>query len=135
MPFFKKFKTKIFIFEYCPKIPLEMNSTHPFYLFLIPNTSYVKFSFCSWQKSSKREVFFILTLILNLFLFGVRFYKSNLYIVLVFLLYRRLIRANMYMYIICFCYLYSYFSRGVWMISFIAIKENLLWIYEWMNIK
>ena len=42
MPFFKKFKTKIFIFEYFPKIPLEMNSTHPFYPILIPNTSYVK---------------------------------------------------------------------------------------------
>ena len=42
MDFFKKFKTKIFIFEYYPKIPLEMNSTHPFYPILIPNTSYVK---------------------------------------------------------------------------------------------
>ena len=28
-----------------PKIPSEMNSTHPFYPILIPNTPYVKFSF------------------------------------------------------------------------------------------
>ena len=31
---FKKFKTKIFIIEYFPKIPLEMNFTHPFYPFI-----------------------------------------------------------------------------------------------------
>ena len=42
MPSLKKFKTKIFIFEYFPKIPSELNSTHPFYPILIPNTSYVK---------------------------------------------------------------------------------------------
>ena len=42
MRFFKKFKTKIFIFDYYPKMPLEMNSTHPFYPILIPNASYVK---------------------------------------------------------------------------------------------
>ena len=34
--------TKTFIFEYFPKIPSEMNSTHPFYPILIPNTSFVK---------------------------------------------------------------------------------------------
>ena len=28
---FPKFKTKIFIFEYFPKMPSEMNSKHPFY--------------------------------------------------------------------------------------------------------
>ena len=33
---------KIFIFEYFQKIPSEMNSTHPFYPILIPNTSCVK---------------------------------------------------------------------------------------------
>ena len=33
-------------FEYFPKIYSEMNSTHPFYLILIPNKSYVKYSFC-----------------------------------------------------------------------------------------
>ena len=32
---------KIFIFEYFLKIPSEMNSTHPFYPILIPNTSNV----------------------------------------------------------------------------------------------
>ena len=44
-PFSKKFKTKIFIFEYFPKIPLEMSSTHPFYPIdptPTTNTSYVK---------------------------------------------------------------------------------------------
>ena len=30
------------LFNIIPKIPLEMNSTHPFYPILIPNTSYVK---------------------------------------------------------------------------------------------
>ena len=43
--FFKKFKPKslsLNIFQ----IPSEMNSTHPFYPILIPNTIYVKFSFC-----------------------------------------------------------------------------------------
>ena len=34
------FICKIFIFEYFPKISSEMNSTHHFYLILIPNTSY-----------------------------------------------------------------------------------------------
>ena len=29
--FIKNSKTKILIFEYFPKIPSEMNSTHPFY--------------------------------------------------------------------------------------------------------
>ena len=33
---------KIFIFEYFPKIPSEINSTHHFYPILIPSTSYVK---------------------------------------------------------------------------------------------
>ena len=42
MDFLKKIKTKILIFWYYPKIPLEMNSTHPCYPILIPNTSYVK---------------------------------------------------------------------------------------------
>ena len=37
-----KFRTKAFIFEYFPKIPSEMNSTHPFYTFLIPMTSHAK---------------------------------------------------------------------------------------------
>ena len=32
----KNFKTKIFIFEYFPNIPSEMNSTHPVYPILIP---------------------------------------------------------------------------------------------------
>ena len=41
-PFKKKIQTKIFIFKYFPKIPSEMNSTHPFYPILIPNTLYVK---------------------------------------------------------------------------------------------
>ena len=45
--FFGKFKNKIFIFEYFPKIHSEMNSTHPYYSILIPNTPYVIFfSFC-----------------------------------------------------------------------------------------
>ena len=30
------FETKIFISKYFPKIPSEMNSTHPFYHILIP---------------------------------------------------------------------------------------------------
>ena len=30
---FQKFKNKIFIFEYFPKLRLEMNSTHPFFFF------------------------------------------------------------------------------------------------------
>ena len=43
----KKLNPKIFIFEYFPKIPSEMNSTYPIYPILIPNTPYVKFSsFC-----------------------------------------------------------------------------------------
>ena len=33
---------KNLILEYFPKIPSEMNSTHPFYPILIPNTSYVR---------------------------------------------------------------------------------------------
>ena len=45
MAFFKNLKTKIYIVEYFPKIPLEMNSTHPFSPILIPDTPYVpKFS-------------------------------------------------------------------------------------------
>ena len=39
---FLKSKTKILIFEYFPKIPSKMISTHPFYPILIPNTAYVK---------------------------------------------------------------------------------------------
>ena len=35
---FKRFKTKIFIFENFPKISIEMNFTHPFYPIFIPNT-------------------------------------------------------------------------------------------------
>ena len=35
------FHTNFFL--YFPKIPSEMNSTHPFYPILIPNTPYVKF--------------------------------------------------------------------------------------------
>ena len=35
---FQKCKTKIFIFEYFPKLPSEMNSTHTFYPILLPNT-------------------------------------------------------------------------------------------------
>ena len=50
---FPKFKTKIFIFEYFPKMPSEMNSLHPFYPIWIPNTSYVKFLFC-FQKLKKK---------------------------------------------------------------------------------
>ena len=45
LTFFKIFKTKIFIFEYFPKIPSVMNSTHPFYPILIHNTPYIKFRF------------------------------------------------------------------------------------------
>ena len=37
-----KFRTKTFIFEYFPKIPSEMSSTHPFYTILIPMTSHAK---------------------------------------------------------------------------------------------
>ena len=37
-------RTKILIFEYFPKIPSEMISTHPFYPILIPNTPYEKSS-------------------------------------------------------------------------------------------
>ena len=33
---FKNVKTKIFIFGYFPRIPSEMNYTHPFYPILIP---------------------------------------------------------------------------------------------------
>ena len=39
---FNNFKTKFLIFEYFPKISLEMNS---FYTILIPSTPYVKFKF------------------------------------------------------------------------------------------
>ena len=42
---FKKCETKILMFEYFQKIPSEMNSTKTFYSILIPNTSFVKFSF------------------------------------------------------------------------------------------
>ena len=42
-----KFRTKAFIFEYFPKIPSEMISTHPFYTILIPMTSHAKILFCS----------------------------------------------------------------------------------------
>ena len=41
---FQEFYPKIFIFEYFPKIPSKMNSRHPFYPILIPNTPYEKFS-------------------------------------------------------------------------------------------
>ena len=44
LTFLKNVRTKIYIFEYFPKIPSEMNSTHPFYPILIPNTPHVKFS-------------------------------------------------------------------------------------------
>ena len=40
-----KIVVKIFIFWIFSKIPLKINSTHPF---LIPNTLYVKKSFCSY---------------------------------------------------------------------------------------
>ena len=43
----KKSRKKIFIFEYFPKIPSEMNSKHPFYSILIPMTLHAKFLFCS----------------------------------------------------------------------------------------
>ena len=60
MDFFKKFKTKIFIFEYYPKIPLEMNSTHPFYPILIPNIPYVKFLYLKIISTKiYRKIFFI----------------------------------------------------------------------------
>ena len=41
--FLKNFKPRIFIFEYFPKISSEMDSTHPYYPILIPNTSKSKF--------------------------------------------------------------------------------------------
>jgi len=45
---FQNVKTKIFIFEYFPKIPPEIKSNHPFYPILILNTLYVKFSLSSF---------------------------------------------------------------------------------------
>ena len=42
LTFLKNFRTKIFIFEYFPKLPSERNSKHPFYLFFIRITSHAR---------------------------------------------------------------------------------------------
>ena len=44
LTFLKSVKTKIFIFEYFPKISSKINFIYPFYPILIPNTPYVNFS-------------------------------------------------------------------------------------------
>ena len=46
-PFSKKFRPKSSFLNIFQKIPVEMNSTHPFYPILIPNTSYVIIFICS----------------------------------------------------------------------------------------
>ena len=48
LTFFINVKTKIFNFQYFPKSPSEMNSTHPFCPILIPNPPYVIFYFSSF---------------------------------------------------------------------------------------
>ena len=44
-PFSKKFKPKIFVFEYFPKIPSDINSTHPFSTHTV-FTYHVNFLYC-----------------------------------------------------------------------------------------
>ena len=53
--FGKNVNPKILIFEYFSKIPSEMNSTHPFYPILIPNTPYVKFFFFLFVRGSQKS--------------------------------------------------------------------------------